>query len=145
MSFRTAILPVVDEIRSIAGPSMFDIRTTQVTVRTRMWSGARAGVGVPVDADLVLAPHYKVAQLSAREIASSGGRFELEDLRVGPITPKEGTAGYSLAELAPDGANGVEILYVLSGAHEGEYALVQAIKSRPFRYELVLRRRRRTP
>jgi len=145
VSFRTALLPVVDEIRSIAGPMGFDIRTSHLTIRTRVWSGGRAGLGSPHDEDIVLAPHYKVSQLSAREVASSGGRFELEDVRVGPITPKEGDTGYSLSELAPDGSDGVEILYILTGPHDGEYGLVQAIKSRPFRYELVLRRRRRTP
>lgn len=145
MSLRTSLLPIVEACRTIAGTTGLDIRTAQLTIRTRTWSGGRAGVGTPTDSNLVLPQRYKVVQLSAREIASSGGLYQLEDLRVGPITPAQGGSGYSLAQLVPSGADGVEILYVLSGAVVGEYALVQANTTRPFRYELVLRRRRRTP
>ncbi len=143
MSFRTALLPVVEECRAIAGT--LDIRTSQLTIRTRTWSGGRAGSGFSVDADLALPKRYKISHLSAREVASSGGRYEMEDVRVGPITPAQGVTGYTIDQLKPEGAAGVEILYVLTGAVEGEYSLVHVHTERPFRYELVLRRRRRTP
>ena len=145
MSLRTALLPIVDACRAIAGSTGLDIRTTQLTIRTRTWSGGRAGVGTPTDVDLVLPQRYKVVQLSAKEVASSGGRYQMEDVRVGPITPAQGGVGYTIAQLTPDGDAGVEILYMLSGAVLGEHALVQSQTQRPFRYELILRRRRRTP
>gem|GEM_PF-6946013 len=69
----------------------------------------------------------------------------MEDVRVGPITPAGGGVGYTVDQLKPAGADGVEILYVLSGAVAGEYAIVHLHTERPFRYEIVLRRRRRTP
>lgn len=145
MSLRTALLPIVETCRALAGSTSLDIRTTQLTIRTRTWSGGRAGVGTPTDNDLVLPQRYKVIQLSAKDVASSGGRYEMEDLKVGPITPAQSGSGYTLAQLLPTGADGVEILYVLTGVTAGEYVLVQSNSTRPFRYELILRRRRRTP
>ncbi len=145
MSLRTSLLPVVEACRAIAGSTGLDIRTSQLTIRTRTWSGGRAGSGISTDSDLALPQRYKVSHLTAREVASSGGRYEMEDVRVGPITPAGGGVGYTVDQLKPAGADGVEILYVLSGAVAGEYAIVHLHTERPFRYEIVLRRRRRTP
>src|SRR5262249_16688586 len=65
MSLRTALLPVVDTIRGLAGPTALDIRTYTVIVRTRTWSGGVIQKGVPTDTDLTITPPPKVIE-SAR-------------------------------------------------------------------------------
>lgn len=144
MSLRTDLLPVVDELRALAGPSGFDVRPVRVTIRTRVWSGGRAGLGTPTDTDLVLPQIYKVRELKSQEVAGSGGRYELGDVKVGPITPAYTGGGYSRAQLAPEGANGTEVAYLLSGAMAGEYNRISVETDRAFGYYLVLRRSRRT-
>lgn len=145
MSLRTDLLPVIDELRGLAGPTQFDIRTTAVSVRTRVWSGGKPGLGSATDTDLVLSPRPKVRELNQSEVAGSGGAFEAGDVRVGPITPQYTGGGYTIAQIAPDGAAGTEILYVLTGAIAGLYSRVSVETDRAFRYELVLRRSRQTP
>jgi hypothetical protein len=155
MSLRTEILPVADELRALSGPQAFDIRTSQLTVRTRSWSGGRPGLGTNTDVDLVIDQIYKIQHVSASEIASSGGRYEAEDIKVGPVTPAWFDAqgnqlgGHTPAQLKPNGDDATEIVYVLTStmyiATEGEYTLVQLHTERPFGFLLVIRRRRTTP
>lgn len=145
MSLRTDILPVVDELRGLAGPSNFDVRTTRLTIRTRVWSGGRRGSGVSQDTDLVLPQIYKVVLLTTKEIAGSGGRYEMGDVRIGPITPASTSGGFTSEQLKPSGAQGTEIIYVLTGAVTGEYALVSLNTDKPFGYYLVIRKMRTTP
>jgi hypothetical protein len=146
MTLRTDLLPVVDELRALAGPSGFDVRTSRLTVRTRTWAGGRRGLGPVTNSDLVLAQSYKFRELTSKEVASSGGVFEMGDLRVGPITPTDVSGGgYTEAQLAPDGSTGTEIIYVVTGALAGEYARLELDKSKPFSWYLTLRRQRTTP
>jgi len=146
MTLRTDLLPVVDELRALAGPSGFDVRTSQLTVRTRTWAGGRRGLGPVTDSDLDLAQSYKIREVSTREIASSGGLFEMGDIKVGPITPTDVSGGgYTEAQLAPEGQTGTEVVYVVTGDLAGEYARVELNKSKPFSWYLTLRRRRTTP
>jgi len=127
MSLRTALLPVVNTIRGLAGPTTLDIRPYTVTVRTRRWSGGVVQKGTPADADLVLTPPPKVVE-RAREAL------------VGPITPKHPTGGYSPAELNPTDQAGVEFFYVLVGPDNVRrpFALVDMDTSRPFSTTLRL-------
>lgn len=146
MTLRTDLLPIVDELRALAGPSGFDVRTSRLTVRTRTWAGGRRGLGPASDSDLDLAQIYKIREVSTREIASSGGLFEMGDIKVGPITPTDVSGGgYTAAQLAPEGQTGTEVIYVISGDLAGEYARVELNKSKPFSWYLTLRRRRTTP
>ncbi|HEU4728390.1 MAG TPA: hypothetical protein VFT22_10885 [Kofleriaceae bacterium] len=147
MSFRTGILPAIDAIRAIAGPAGLDVEVTRLTIRTRVWSGGRNGAGTPVDTDLVLPQIYDVAHVTEQQIASSGGRYEMGDIHVGPITPAFTGGGFTPAQLKPNGADGTEIIYLLSGAAgiNGEYACIALHTEEAFEYHLYLRRTRKTP
>jgi hypothetical protein len=145
MSFRTSLLPIADSVRKIRGA--LDMAMLQLTIITRVWSGGYRDSGTPVDTPLVISAWYKSREVSSREVASSGGNYEKEDIVLGPITPNGGGAsGFTLAQLIPEvTTNGTEIIYRLSGVHAGDYMLVDSQTTRPFRYMLILRRMRTTP
>lgn len=146
MSFRTDLLAGIDAIRAIAGPDGFDIRTNRLTIRKRTWSGGRLSLGTATDVDLVLLGHYPIKYVDAHEVHSSGGVLELGDILVDHITPSDGTIGYTPTHLRPPiTSNSQELIYILTGAHVGEYGLVEIRTYRPFTYQLALRRRGTTP
>src|SRR5579859_987393 len=132
MSLRTRMLPVFDRLRARTGPAGFDIRPTGLTIITRRWTSGVVGVepadpsaAAFTDTRLELPAVYKVRQVTTREIASSGGRYEAGDVKLGPITPAytngDGSqGGVSESQLKPDGDEGSEVLYELTGAHAGE-------------------------
>jgi hypothetical protein len=158
MSLRTRLLPVADRLRARTGPSALDVRLTGLTITIRSWTGGAIGV-LPadpsvtpfVDTSLALPTIYRIRQVTTREVASSGGRYEMGDVRVGPVTPEfthddGSTGGFAEAQLKPGPTDDrTEIIYVLSGAHAGEYALVTLESLRPLSWFLVLRRRVTTP
>lgn len=123
------------------------IRTNQLTIRTRTWSGSFVGDGTATDVDLVLPPRYKVRHVLMKEVFGSGGAYETSDVLVDHITPYDGvSAGYTPAQLRPVvTAQNVQVLYLILGEHGGEYSLVECRTYRPFTYQLVLRRTRVTP
>lgn len=149
MSFRTIFCDVADTLRALTGPNTFDIRTTQVTIRTRVYANGRRGSQTAyTDTDLVIPAIYKVQQIKTKEVAESGGLFEMGDIKVGPITPRGDTLGWTEAQLQPKPAtDGVDIIYVLTGnaGHAGEYSRVHFDSTKPFSYFLFLRRRNTTP
>ena len=157
MSLRTRMLPVFDRLRAKTGPTGFDIRPTKLAIITRRWTSGLVGVepdsgGAPayVDTRLELAAVYEVKQVTTREIASSAGRFEAGDVKLGPITPAYVNAdgshgGVSEAQLKPDGDDATELVYELTGAHAGEYALLGVVSTAPFGWWVVLGRRETTP
>jgi hypothetical protein len=88
-----AILPALDMCRTIGGRLGLRVYTT--TVRQRIWSGERPGVGSYVDFDTALvntgvdgvsAP-VMVKELSRKDVIASGGLYISGDLRIGPMTP----------------------------------------------------------
>lgn len=138
---------LIDELRDLTGPSEFDIATSQLTIRTRTWTGGRRGApGGYSDSDLVLPQKYKIRQPSSKEIGASGGRYTESTVIARVVPPGDGGTGYTIAQLDPPrSSDGVETIYVISGALAGEYALESINTDRPFRYELVLTQRRTTP
>lgn len=141
MSFRTDILGDIDDVRSLRGEDGVDIQTVSVTIVRRTWSGGRRGAGVLTTTTLTALPQrYKVREISQKLVASSGGRFEMGDVRVGPITPSYTGGGVTPAELQPSGTQGVEIVYVLAGSIAGDYTAVDVDTARAFSYFLTLRR-----
>ncbi len=150
MSLRSAMLKVANTIRGIPSKASIDVYTTAVTVRVRTWAGGRIEAdGGYSDSDTVITPRPYVRELTQREIAGSGGRYTAGDVRVDGITPfHAGNAGigYTEAQIAPVATtNGVEILYVLSGAIAGEYMRIDLATDDPIEFVLVLRRKRATP
>ncbi len=147
MTLRDELLKLAEGARAYAS-NYTGIRINRLTVRTRTWSGERVGEGSFTDSDLVLPAHYPVRHMTSQEINSSAGQYEIGDIKVDHITPRGGnaTGGYTLQQLAPIvTTNNVEIIYVITGEHPGEYALIDARNYRPFTSQLILRRRATTP
>ncbi len=147
-SLRDDLLPLFADVRGLMGPDGFDFRRTQVTIRTRTFDdGFRSSEGAYGDADLELPQHFRVRQATQREVLASNGRFKDDDVIVGPITPRDAadTVGFTEAELAPDGGEGVEVVYILSGGITGEYTRVSVDADANFGIFLHLTRKRTTP
>lgn len=160
MGVRDAILYALDKTRAVTGPAYVDIRPTSISVITRVWSEGQRGAGYSTDTTLTLPSFVKIRHVTQREIAASGGLYEMGDVIVGAITPRytapdASTGGFTELQVAPStvGAGlpeGTEIIYRLaqqSGATGivGDYALVQFRRDRTYRFELVIRRRQDTP
>jgi hypothetical protein len=95
LSLRTALLPALDAIDSILGPSTLDLSATRLTIITRSWDGGRRNSGSSVDGPVTEIPNWvPVRHVTQREIAGSGGRYEQGDVKVGPIRPAFGNQGY---------------------------------------------------
>jgi len=154
VSLRDDLLPVCDEVRGLAGSFGLRMYTT-VSVRTTTWSGERPGEGTAAVVDLALTANgqpVKVRQISSRIVQASAGRYEDEDLVIGPITPRftsPTTGGYTPDQLKPwSGARNVERHVLLRSAEEGTgpaalWSIVQAHFEKPFGYELVVRKTER--
>jgi hypothetical protein len=147
VSFRTSFLGLADGLRKLQGATGFDVATSQLTIRKRLWAGGAAGTpGGYTDTDLALPQHYKIRTVTAREVAGSGGVLLEGDIKVGPITPSDGAGvGYTPAQLRARATSpGEEIIYVVTGALAGDYTCVDANFSRAFGYMLTLRNMART-
>jgi hypothetical protein len=148
LSFRTIFCDVADILRTLTGPTVFDIRTAKLTIRTRTYPGGhRSSESAFIDSDLALPQIYKIRPLKTEEIASSGGKYEIGDLIVGPITPKGDTLGFDQSQLQPKPTvDGVDIIYIITdttpnSTHSGEYSRVEFRSWRPFSVFLIIRRR----
>jgi hypothetical protein len=129
-------------------------RASQVTIRVRRWSGGRLGIGIATDTDDVMPRRWPVRQLSQREIASSGGKFNDGDIRVSDISPayvSHGGGGFSPARLDPSVLfpkpnSDAEVFYLLDGDQTGTFTLVSLdTASDPVSWSMVLRNTRLTP
>lgn len=163
MSLRTALLPALDQIRSILGPTTLaggpglDLRPTSINIVKRVWQGGRRGSnGGFTDTVFTALPSYtKVRQITQREIDGSGGRFEQGDLVIGPISPTYtnatgGTSGFTEAQLAPPGQTGLEYIYRTalqagSTGIAGDFTLIELRRDRVFRFMLYVRKLRTSP
>lgn len=145
MTLRDELLPVVNDARTLVDG--LGLRSFAVRVEVRSWSGARIGAGVlTTPSTLTLEPRPRVRDVSAREVASSGGTLRTSDRRITGITPAHAGGGYTPEQLRPAITGQQERVYVLTGEDgESEWELVEASFDRPFGHELVLRRRRATP
>lgn len=150
MSLRSAMLRVANVIRAIPSKPGLDVWPTTVTVRTRTWAGGLKGrEGGFTDVDLLITPTPHVREVSQADITGSGGRYVAGDVLVEHITPAHASnpgVGYTQAQVAPTAsANGVQIIYVLTGEIAGEYSRHAFSAQDTVTYTLVLRRTRATP
>lgn len=145
---------------SLMGPSAFNTVVSQLSIITQTWGsvgsgGPVRGAGAPmVMSTLTLGQYYPIRQLSAQEIANSGGRYRQGDLIVEQITPSNGAGvgetpvGYTPDQLDPARAftsSAQEAIYRLSGETSGDYELREGRFDDAFSYSLVLRLRETTP
>src|SRR5258707_15075194 len=139
MTLRDNLRTVAEHVRSISGPAKLDQRASRLTIRSRVWSGGLKGSGTATDTDLAINQYYPIRQITTREIASSGGKFEEGDLIIRHITPYNGTVGYTESQLKPVVTSmGTEIIYVITGQHSGNYAEIELQSVRNYSYNLVL-------
>jgi hypothetical protein len=144
----TCLLDCVRQCKESALLSVEWYRTVALTVRTVVWDGHAMGQGTGTPTNVVVTPKPRVQQVTAREVAASGGLFTLEDLKVGPITPDyvcgSASGGYSPAQLDPPGGPKTEVLYILTGDVDGTYRLLRSEFTKPTGYFLWLRNSART-
>lgn len=145
---RDDVLPDLDGARAEVDAT--GLRRYAVTIRTRTWSGGAPGVGTATNSDLPITPRPRVRDLSAREVASSGGTFSAGDMRLDRITPRyttPTTGGYTPEQLNPPvSAANQDVVVVLTGDDGVMLATVVAVNfDRSFGYSLVVRPRRETP
>lgn len=129
---------LVARVRPTASP----LHTTRCTVRTRTWSGGEIGTGTTSDSDFLLGQEVRVSKLSNKDVLTSGGFFNFNDVKVEHITPPFSGGGYSLAQVAPSTQapipDGVEFIYLLSGEINGDYRLVNVSDDHALHYTLYL-------
>lgn len=140
------MLRQADLARNLRGSTGLDVATSQLKIVQREWTNGRRGDGEVIETVLTTLPKkYRIRSLSSKEVASSGERYQAEDVRVEHVTPAYSGGGFTPEQLRPAGGEGREIVYVLSGAIAGDYQLVEFNSDRPFSYTLVLRRVRTSP
>lgn len=133
MAFVPDVLSALDVTRSVGG--LLGLRVFTVTVRRRVWSGGRPGLGTQVNTDVVLTNQMadgttypvRVKQVSRAEAIASGGQYTNRDLTVGPLTPVFAATAFAEAggfddnsiDPAPTGQS-VEMIWIVattSGTH----------------------------
>lgn len=133
MTFRTDLLAnVVYPLRFLPSTptegGLFDIRTSRVIVRSRVWSsGTQVNLGVATITNLEIAPRPKVIDQ---------GNEVLQVI----VTPVNAKGGYSFAQLRPDDVAATEYVYIVIGPDgvERPYCLTSIDTRRSFRTTLTL-------
>lgn len=151
MTIRDAVLPILDVWRGRLD-TQFGLRRYDVVLYTREWpAGSIPGThGVtPRESAVALTVgeggRPRVEQLSAREIAASGGLYEDRDIRIGPFTPPYVGGGADPEWFAPPVSGDRREYYILiSNADTGElnqkYQVLRVDRSRPLRWMMVARK-----
>lgn len=148
-SLRDALLPVVDELRGI--PDQLGLRRFDVSIVVRSWSGSRPGLGANTDTTkqiLVDLGQFspKVVQVTQKDIIASGGIYNDQDLKVGPITPEfAGSApnNAAISDFDPAG-NRQEVFFKITGpgmeTGGSWFKKIGTDTSKNFRYMFIVRR-----
>lgn len=157
MSLRDDLLPVLDEVRGLAGE--LGLRTITVTVRVRVYSAPPGVVGAAVTSTtsttLTPTPRVRPARVQRDDEAVVDGPFtdstgqpRLLRYEVGPITPAYPGGGYTVASLMPSDDLTRRVTIVLAGGQHGdgeEYSVVRVDDTKPFRVMLTVERTRQGP
>src|SRR5205085_2172940 len=104
MTIREDFLPVVDEYRGLLD-TQFGLRRYDVAMVVTTWSGELPGDGEPTPTVTPIVvdgnKRPKVEQLSEREVLASGGLYQDQDVRVGPLTPEFDGGGTAITAIDP--------------------------------------------
>lgn len=155
MSFRSDILSSLAEIDDIVAE--LDLVPVKIERIVRRWSGGERGRGNPGDETLCLPRSVGAREVTTREIASSGGRFEMGDVKLGPVRPYfaeeccdtvGAPGGFTKEQLDPRAEDeSEEVLYRLTRVHSmgtgmaGSYRLIHLQSDDPLEWTLYVRRR----
>ena len=154
MSLRTAMLNVLDVVTNILGPTVLDQTPSQLTIITRTWTGGAieadppAGQPAYTQTQIAVEQKYVIRQLKVEEVDASGGTYRIGDIIVEsliPADPANPGVGYYPTQLDPPIKQGQEVIYLLAGPMNGEYALRQLQTWDTYSYNLVLCPRNTTP
>lgn len=152
MSIRDDYLEVLDFYRGSLDED-WDLRRYSVEVVVRSWGdGVLPGThGATMDETITPlevgdGKRPKVAQLTQKEVVASGGRYQDQDLRIGPLTPSWTTGeGTLISDFDPPiTEHGMQILFRLKGPGlpvDGSfYRKVGQEVTSNFRYSVVVRK-----
>jgi hypothetical protein len=151
MGLREDCLSILDYHRG-AMDTVYGLRQYSVTVRVSTWSpgllpGSQGATKAPVDTPLLCYGNGrpKVEQVSQSTIIASGGLYQDQDLRIGPLTPAYSIAsGIAPAVFDPAATSNVEVLFKIVGpglpAAGAWYKKVgQEVTGNNFRYSIIVR------
>ena len=115
MSFASDLRADLDDVRAIPGD--LGLRPYTVNLVTRVWTGARVGMGTSTTtrtALLVGGQNPHVTQVTQQDITAGG--YSAGDFKVGPLTPPFVGGGYATTDLdPPQDGSAREVWYELTG------------------------------
>lgn len=119
-TFREAFAPTLDAIRT-GIPSAFGIRTVELKVRVKDWSGSAVGKGTKTVTDTVIAGpggnRYKIKEVTSKDVLASGGKYQAGQFKVGPITPPYAGGPVAATDIIPaKPSNPREVYYGVTDA-----------------------------
>lgn len=163
MGILQSLVAVLAKTDEILGPKILDLTPSAMTIEVRTYpAGLKSSQGpYTVTSTLVLPRSVQMRTVTTKEIAQSGGRYDAEDVFVGPIRPQfrapDGTTGgYTKDQIDPARTasqnptthQGTDVAYILNAEYSnmaglsGEYTLLEFRHDDWTGYTLVLTRRR---
>lgn len=138
MSFRTDLLPCLDDIQDIAGPTCLDLRTNRVFIVRRQFAGSSYELGTGTDWETEITPRPLVRERNrGRELVVKPVHQKYVNIVVGSTTR---SGGLDADTINPDDLIRTTFVFRIEGPNAGEYTLVDYSASRPFRQTLILKR-----
>ena len=157
MSIRDSFLPILDTYRGWLDTG-WGLRQYDVVIRVITWKigavnaaypGAPGATKTAVDTPLTVnGARVKVEQLNQKDIIASGGLYQDQDLKIGPITPafteNALQKGFDPATLDPTTSGANEVLFKITGPNFPTGAwfkkIGQEIVKANFHYFVILRK-----
>lgn len=149
MTIRDTYLGVLDGFRARLNTT-WDLRRYAVDHVSQTWTGELPGEGTttgPVYTPITVGDgaRPKVAQISQQDVIASGGRYQDQDLRIGPLTPPiAGGGGTEIAvfDPSPTGSS-TTVMFRITGPGIESGALFRKVGqdvTGNFRYSIIVRR-----
>jgi hypothetical protein len=150
-TIRDQYLGLLDNYRGMLG-AVWDLRRYDVVLRTTTWAGGvlpgdHGATPTVVETALTCnGQRVKVEQVSQRDIIASGGQYQDQDLRIGPLTPYSAgfTAGFDPSVLDPAPGTNMSVVLLITGPAYPAGALFRKLslemQSGNFRYCMIVRK-----